>query len=419
MRDNNQTFLSFLLPLLLASLQLPYTFLFGTVPAILITLNTPPSIQSLIYLAGPVTGLFGQPVMGKLSDGGKRMGWVILATLTACLCVTGLYIIGLIFKDTKQVHLWIISAVLVWILDFSLQMHHCNSRCLIVENLNDQVNANAQVGRLVSIINFAGYLLGPWVKIQFGAIWLGMIGITALCWLYVNEQDEKLNELEETQTDDVNPYTALSLNDQMVPMSNEHPLSVRPYLRVWHEMGPLKKICFVELFIWFGWFLALFYTRQWVGHWGLIMTSGMSFLVVLLGPWFIKKWENPLLKAWFISIIFFAICCIGMSFGSFESIWRIAMAAGLGIAWGCVTWIPYALIGENVYDGLENHVGVVLGLHNVFICLPQMGASLICSITFALLGEENGLRAVWTLFGIFSLGGLGVLNSLKNEKILK
>lgn len=88
------------------------------------------------------------------------------------------------------------------------------------------------------------------------------------------------------------------------------------------------------------------------------------------------------------------------------------MTGVIGIPWAITSWAPWAFIAEEIgqedteqspqsssHDeesteggdtGIAGQAGIVLGLHNVFISLPQIVSSLFSSAVFKLLQKPRG-----------------------------
>jgi hypothetical protein len=70
------------------------------------------------------------------------------------------------------------------------------------------------------------------------------------------------------------------------------------------------------------------------------------------------------------------------------------MMACAGCAWAVTTWAPFTLISMDVSTAEstiseENGAGVMIGLLNVSICLPQILAAFVSGFVFWWLGNEN------------------------------
>ena len=91
--------------------------------------------------------------------------------------------------------------------------------------------------------------------------------------------------------------------------------------------------------------------------------------------------------------------------------WLILSFSLVGIAWGSILSMPYAMLSSSVDP---KKMGVIMGLFNMFIVFPQIIAAIGgVNVTYKLLGE-NSINAM-TVAGI-SLVVAGLLNFLIVEK---
>ena len=122
----------------------------------------------------------------------------------------------------------------------------------------------------------------------------------------------------------------------------------------------------------------------------------------------------------------------------------IAVAGIVGVSWALTSWVPYALIAleltglhsearvrrvklqaieesptgqgtleepqdQVVLDKLEDQAGVVLGLHNVAICAPQVLSSLISSGIFKITQKDRGIAGDDSIAWVLRFGGVAAL----------
>lgn len=97
-----------------------------------------------------------------------------------------------------------------------------------------------------------------------------------------------------------------------------------------------------------------------------------------------------------------------------------------GIPWAVAMWVPYALIGEFVqsqnssrdYQPLEGSLeedgdlnelarapleaGMILGIHNISIVIPQLLTSLVASLVFQLIGTDASVGWLFPMGGVLA-----------------
>ncbi|KAL2062559.1 hypothetical protein VTL71DRAFT_6825 [Oculimacula yallundae] len=130
---------------------------------------------------------------------------------------------------------------------------------------------------------------------------------------------------------------------------------------------------------------------------------------------------KAMLQVWIASHIYFAIIAflagrVGSQIGT------VFMISSLGFSWAVTLWIPFCLIGIILSREQEDYLdraavghqppqlGLVVGLHNAAISVPQILSALICSFTFTTSGDtaEGTLMVLlsggcWALVAAFVL----------------
>ncbi|KAF1985937.1 MFS general substrate transporter [Aulographum hederae CBS 113979] len=145
------------------------------------------------------------------------------------------------------------------------------------------------------------------------------------------------------------------------------------------------------------------------------------------------KWLT-LRRAWLISHLIFA-CCMAATFFVRDVTGATILVGVIGIPWALTSWAPFALISAEISkrdairrgmirppptqdgellasgeDDSADQAGVVLGIHNVAVSLPQVIATVICSVIFKFLQHPRGVpgdeSVTWTLrfAGICAIG---------------
>lgn len=238
------------------------------------------ALMSLVWIAGPLSGTIGQPIVGVFSDetrlkSGRRGPFIVgggIATIISLLMLSwSKSIMGLFYPSLSEVHLkekTIPFAVAwVYILDFSIAAIQAGARALIVDNVptHQQQVANAWAARMTGIGNIIGYALGT-LNLPKLAPFLGNTQFRALCTIasislvvtvvpalwYVRERD---------------PNTDPSVGH------NDDTRTVHKLTQVWKDtirairnLSPQSRlICNTQFFAWIGYFPLLFYVTTYVG----------------------------------------------------------------------------------------------------------------------------------------------------------
>ncbi|KAK9234162.1 major facilitator superfamily domain-containing protein [Lipomyces kononenkoae] len=478
--QTRSTIYIFLLTLAIGGLQISWSTEFSNGTPFLLSLGMSKTLMSLVWIAGPLSGVLVQPVVGMLSDScmspfGRRrpfmVGGAVFTSLSLFLLSWSKDIIaGLLgwFTDSLVVATQLLAIIMVYVLDFSVGTVQASSRAFIVDNvpIHQQQVANAWAAVLTGVGNMIGFILGtmnlpkdfPFLgNTQFKCLAaiasLALVVSVGLACKYIKEKDPRFD---------------LYLRSQRVKRRSI-PHFFRETMHGISRLSPqVRLICDTEFFAWTGYFPMLFYTTTYVGEmyyqevihardpsspsltsdeidklweeatryasWSLLFYSLTSLIANILLPLIIApSYSNPdltkpspfrikwltLPRSWMLSHIVFAVAMLSTFFihtGRQATI----MIAVLGIPWAHALWAPFALIAEDIarikqnashpnFERFEHEAGIIMGVHNVFVSLPQVLSSLASSVIFKFLakprGEEDDNSIVW----IFRLSGLGAI----------
>ena len=183
----------------LAGAQIAWTLELAYGTPFLLSLGLSKEAVSLVWLAGPASGLIVQPLVGAISDADveskfRRRKWMIISAFILCLSTLALAFVrpiafflidilgvGLGDWDPKRNKVadhttQMISVVAFWVLDFALNGLQASSRALILDlsPTRQQTDANAWQGMMTNAGNVVGYFVG-WIDLArwAGLSWLG------------------------------------------------------------------------------------------------------------------------------------------------------------------------------------------------------------------------------------------------------
>ncbi|KAK9466011.1 major facilitator superfamily domain-containing protein [Lipomyces arxii] len=470
----------FLLTLAIGGLQLSWSTEFSNGTPFLLSLGMSKTFMSLVWIAGPLSGVLVQPVVGMMSDSsqsrfGRRRPFMAVGSAFTILSLFALswskniiYVLlgGLTSSLTGPTQ--VLAVVMVYVLDFSVGTVQASSRAFIVDNvpLHQQQSANAWAAILTGVGNILGFILGtldlPHIFPVFGDTQfkclcvfasLALIISVGLACIYIKEKD---------------PRSDLYIREatgQRRSVTDFFKLTLRGVARLSPQV---RLICNTEFFAWLGYFPMLFYTTTYVGEmyyqeqvhsrnpdlppmtsheidllWesatryaslALLLYSITALVTNVTLPFVISesysgaepqksspfriRWLT-LPRSWMLSHITFAVAMFSTFFirtGAQATV----MVTLLGIPWAHALWAPFALIAEDIsrmksklrhqqLEEYEHEAGIIMGVHNVFVSLPQVLSSLGSSILFKFLakprGEEDDNSIVW----VFRLSGIGAL----------
>ncbi|OAD09080.1 hypothetical protein MUCCIDRAFT_136915, partial [Mucor lusitanicus CBS 277.49] len=420
----------------------------------LLSLGLSKSYMSLVWIAGPLSGLIMQPIVGVISDGcrskwGRRRPFLVGGSI---IVVLSLLAIGWtrelthFFTNSEEGDTTvsiIIAIASIYILDFSVNsLVQASCRALIVDSLppSQQEDGTAWAGRMVGLGNVAGYFMGYADLVRvfpfFGDTQLKVLCVFATIvllgcdFITCYTVKEKVFKID---------YTNGSRKKR-----SPFALFSDIFRNIWHLPKPIQRICNVQFFAWIGWFPFLFYSTTWVaeiynnsslgddtvqdkvgqatraGSFAFLVYSLVSLSSSFVIPLFLtflsylKLSFLTLPRAWTVSHFIFCICMLSTIFVS--DVTAAAIVIGFcGISWAISMWAPFSLLGEyiseqeareanlgnngeheasgipqNQSDNNPPAAGVLLGIHNMYIVLPQFLVTFFSSIVFRILESSEG-----------------------------
>jgi solute carrier family 45 protein 1/2/4 len=273
----------------MAGAQIAWTVELGYGTPVLLRLGLTEQLTSLVWLAGPISGLIAQPVIGALSDSStskyRRRFWIalstialVISTLVLAYCQEIAAVLVDLFgvgagdwseKRREQAKALAIGLAVVsfYILDFALNGLQASLRNLLLDvTPPGQLNAgNAWHGRMTNAGNIVGYGFGflplaqlPIIKLlggdqfrKFCVICIVILVATVLITCTSHQEEEKPRMIQRQQ--------------QGRGGKMRHALqNIR--LAIWNLPKPIRRVCYVQLFAFMGWFPFLFYSTTYMGQ---------------------------------------------------------------------------------------------------------------------------------------------------------
>jgi maltose/moltooligosaccharide transporter len=351
----------------------------------------------LLWLAGPITGLIVQPIIGAMSDqtwhkrwGRRRPYFMIGALLTSAALVLMPY----------STELWM-AASLLWLLDGAANVTMEPFRALIADKLDEEQRTLGYslqsffVGLGQTLANTMPLILtaigistvvaeGSIDKIPAFVKYSFLIGAIAIL---VSIAVTVFTTSETPPTEEERAKKKLNLID----IFKEVVLSFK-------EMpNAMRQLWWVKFFTWFGlplmWqFLSLSIARhcfnafeatdpgfeegvKW-GNLGLAVFNVFCFLIALILPVISQKYSPK--KTHAFALILGAIGFVSMKFVASEMGYLAAMAL-VGISWASIMSMPYVMLSQSVP---EKRMGVYMGIFNMFIVIPQIISMLVVPLIY-------------------------------------
>ena len=234
--------------------------------------------MALVWIAGPLAGVIGQPFFGLSSDNcriswGRRRPFVATGFVFISLSLLALawvdelvhYLAWVVGINSQSHHLktatLTVAALFIWIMNFAIQLLQCGLRALIVDLCpsSDMDTANAWASRMISIASLLGYsadvldlpvLLHFSTSSRFKALCVlavcALVVTTCLCLLFVREADPNENGPRDAKLDGI--------------------LGKFKYIRasIFNLSPDVIGVCKVQFFSWIEWFMFLYYITTYV-----------------------------------------------------------------------------------------------------------------------------------------------------------
>lgn len=348
-------------------------------------LGASPHEIPLLNLAGPVTGLLVQPVIGAMSDKtwhpkfGRRKPYFFIGALLCSLCL-------LAFPFSSS--LWM-AAGLLWILDAGNNTAMEPYRAFIADKLDDE---QQPLGfQMQSFFTGFGQTLANLSLFIFPMIFIGKTG-SLPTWVYASFFLGAVCSIGSILWSIKTTKEIPPSNEELKRMKEEKKGFFEPLLEIFAAIGDMPKVM---------WQLALVYLFQWYALFCYWQNSSKS---IALSVWNATPKSNPvayeqavswtgLVNGWYNIVTFLvafvlvgfakkyspkmvhAVCLIlaAIGFLAFPHIdqkeWLFFAITGFGIGWASMMGIPYLMV---VADIPKERYGVYMGIINMMIVIPMI-----------------------------------------------
>ncbi|AEO54162.1 hypothetical protein MYCTH_2296395 [Thermothelomyces thermophilus ATCC 42464] len=371
----------------------------------LLSLGLSKGQTSLVWVAGPLSGLIVQPIIGVIADestsrwGRRRpiiaVGSVVVALSLLALGFTKEIVGSLVTDPTTARALTIMLAVLsLYCVDFSINAVMSCARSLVVDTLpiHKQQAGAAWSSRMNSLGHIIGYAMGALDLVQIFGPTLG------------DTQFKQLTIIAALGMLLTSSITCWAVTERVLVSVRRDPRRAQGRFKVVRQIYStlltlpprIRGICNAVFWSWIGWFPFIIYSSTWVGEtyfrydvspdarasndalgnmgrigsMALTVYSTVSFASAWILPALIQAPEDEtfthrppaslkplieafnkvkpdLLTAWVASSVLFALA---MFFTPFATSFRFATAivAFCGIPWCLSQWAPVTFLGVEV-----------------------------------------------------------------------
>lgn len=372
------------------------------------SLGASPLLYGLIWLAGPVTGIVVQPIIGALSDNtftrfGRRIPYLFFGALFGAIGLIMLpkseLLSGFFGADHPTWLALAIAALFIWVIDACVNAAQGPYRALIPDNIDKTQHAiaNSFLSFAIGLGSVVAAGAAPFMKWAFNYqmsvdaqfTMAGIAFILGMLWTCITFRENKASKEETTE---IKLEAKKSASKSFVE-------NVKEFLSTSPEVG---KICLIQFFTWIGLMSLLIFFTQFVVHilykvpdttnlaqnvidiFAQAQTEAQNFASICFAffnlicfvvaiPIAKMAERNGNKRVHAISLLTMALSYFLIAFATNTTMVFIAMGIA-GIGWASTLALPFAMLSKYIKEGTE---GSAMGIFNVFISAPQV---LVCTV---------------------------------------
>ncbi|MBS9338134.1 SLC45 family MFS transporter [Fructobacillus sp. M2-14] len=393
--------------------QLAFSMQTGTMGRIFQTIGADPNKLGFFFILPPLAGLIAQPVIGYLSDRtwcprlGRRMPYLIGGAIVAIIVMMLLPNAGSFGFGFASATALAFAATTVLFMDVACNVTQQPFKMLIPDMANEEQsqtlwsmqNIWGSLGALTaSVFPFFLTKMGiantepvgtipPSVRISF---YLAAI-ILALSVLFT------VLSVDEYTPEQMQAFHGLSKSSKDVASNRINFVEVvKSAPKVFWLLGLADFFVWIAIPYMWTYSTGALAEKIWkttdpttaayqaAGNWFGMVQAVYCVTAVLVGFLFVKLNKKTRRPAYSLALILGAFGFLLIALGTSKGLSVLAFAL-FGIAWIAIITVPFTIL-TNALTGERN--GVLLGLYNCFICIPQIVASTISFFLFPLLGHS-------------------------------
>ena len=381
-----------------------------------------------LWLAGPMTGLLVQPIVGAMSDRtwnrlGRRRPYFLVGAIIAS--------IALVLMPNSSA-LWM-AAGLLWVLDASINITMEPFRAFVADNLPEEQRTLGFV--MQSFFIGIGQTLAnalPFILTAVGVVGVmksgipystliafsvgGAVFLIAVLWTVFTSHEYPPEDMEAFQKKKEEGNVVGEVIKEIGDAFREMPLT-------------MKQLAVVQFFTWFALPCMWVYYAITVGklafgavdeistpelfqqgnEWAGLMFATYNvvcFLVAFGIPWLANNLSRKLVHA-----ICLALGGLGLMSTMFanDPYFLILGMVGVGIAWASILSMPYVILAGAIKP---ERMGVYMGVFNMTIVIPQVVALFGVPWVYENLLAGNSLNVI-------ILGGISMIIAAASVLIVK
>lgn len=358
----------------------------------------------IVWAAGPLAGIFGQVIIGLISDkvwfwGGRRRPFILIGGTLAALMLLALPNIDTISSLLGIGNLLVVAIIVALTLDLSINISFNPTRSIIADITPEGNSRTKGYTWMQTISGFFGVLayvigatLGNYVLINFGVILVFLFSVVPM--FFVTESKELVVES-----------------------------AVEKIQKTATEWGQLWRIYIAHGFSWIGvqtmfvFIIAFIQQKMMTGvepsdaaaMSGQIIAISFAVLntVGFILPAFVLEPLSEKIGRVRVHMLAVAVMSLGyfgiVAFANTPMALYIFMAV-CGVGWASIVSIPFAIMSEKVD---KSRMGFFMGIFNLSVVFPQLFVSLVLgkfvldaldkNIIFIISGVSLALSALfWT-----------------------
>jgi maltose/moltooligosaccharide transporter len=368
-----------------------------------------------LWLAGPLTGLLIQPIVGAMSDRtwnklGRRRPYFLVGAVIASICL-------ILMPNSSAV--WM-AASLLWIMDASINITMEPFRAFVGDKLPEEQRTLGFV--MQSFFIGIGSTLAnalPYILTFFGVVGVMKSGIpystliafivgavaflTAVLWTIFTTKEYPPEDMEEFRRKQNEGNIVSNILNEI-----KEAIVTMP--------STMKQLAVVQFFTWFALpFMWQFYGIAVARHvfnavddksdlfkqgteWGGVCFAIYNFVCFMVA-FAIPPLANKIGRK---GVHIFCLICGGLgllsTYFAMNPYFLWIGMAGVGIAWASILSMPYVILAGAIKP---ERMGVYMGVFNLFIVIPQVVQSFLTPQIYKPLFGGDALYAV--MFGGISM----------------